>query len=342
MTGEQHAATPTPPERVRRNWRRVVRRTLMTLAGITLTLILAVTALWQWPTGFYRVSTFVGRTVCGLRIEVVSVDGKVVPFLANTPPAAGDGSANAPTPILFLHGYGTSKEAMMAQIRWFSSSAQVIAPDLPAFGDNPLARGEAALTGEEYVQWIEDFRIAAKLPRVDVIGESMGGALAAAYAAKFPESVRRVVLESPAGLTPPHENALMKSLAQGTSSLDIRSDDDFERVLHLCFVHPPHVPAPIRRYLVAKSAARVENHPEILQTLGPFLGGGLEPSLGSIRAPTLVIYGDRDQITDCSMLPLFVDGISGSQGMLIPGAGHVVFADAPSEVRSAVRSFLDR
>ncbi len=337
MTTVNHGA----PVRARARWMQVTRWAVVTLLALALALSLAFTALWNWPTGFYCAATFIGRSACGLRIEVVTVNGKPVPMLVNDPPESEDGTASAPTPILFLHGYGTSKEAMMAQMRWFSPTRWVIAPDLPAFGDNPLAPDQLPLTGEQYVDWIEAFRLAARLPPVDVIGESMGGALAAAYAAKYPESVRRLVLESPAGLTPPHENALMKSLAQGASSLDIRSDDDFDRVLQLCFVHPPSVPTPIRRYLVAKSAARVERHPEILKTLGPFLVGGLEPRLGAIRAPTLVIYGDLDQITDCSMLPLFLDGLHNAEGMLIRGAGHVVFADAPTEVRAAVTAFLD-
>ncbi len=339
---EQEVTTVNDGPHARAAWIKVVRKLVVTLLSLTVALAIFLTALWNWPTGFYGVATFIGRTACGLRVEVVTVNGKPVPMLVNDPPQSENGAASAPTPILFLHGYGTSKEAMMAQMRWFAASRHVIAVDLPAFGDNPLVPGEAPLTGDQYVEWIEDFRIAAKLPHVDVIGESMGGALAAAYAARFPESVRRLVLESPAGLAPPHENELMKSLAQGTSSLDIRSDEDFERVLQLCFVHPPSVPTPIRCYLVEKSAARVESHPEILKTLAPFLVGGLEPSLGSIRAKTLVLYGSLDQITDCSMLPLFVEGIPGAQGMLIRGAGHVVFADAPSEVRAAVTTFLDR
>ncbi len=80
----------------------------------------------------------------------------------------------------------------------------------------------------------------------------------------------------------------------------------------------------------------------MLRVLGPFLVGGVAPLLGSIDAPTLILFGDQDQVTDPSMLPGYVDGIRGAQGMLIGGAGHVVFSDAPEAVHSAITEFLDR
>lgn len=319
-----------------------MRRLVRVVLVILLSLIVAAVALWQSPAGFYEVSTFMGRVVCGVRLDSVTVRGKPVPVLTNGFNALGNDQEHQPTTVLFLHGYGTNKEAMMAEMRWFSRSRKVISPDLPGFGDNPLASSDRPLTGAQYVQWIEDFRIAAELPQVDVIGESMGGALAAAYAATYSLAVRRVVLQSPAGLTPPRMNAVMRSLDQGENPLDVRNEAGFDEALRLCFVHPPPVPGPIRSYLVQKSAARVAKHPDMLRVLGPFLVGGVAPLLGSIVAPTLILYGDQDQVTDPSMLPLYVEGIRGAKGMLIRGAGHVVFSDAPDEVRSAITEFLDR
>ncbi len=314
---------------------RIARRVGIGLAALVVVVALAGTILWNWPAGFYGFSTFLGRIACGVRLESIVVNGTPVATLMSSE------QENA-TPILFLHGYGTSKEAMFAEMRWFSKTREVIAPDLPGFGDNPLKEGEAPLTGEQFVQWIEAFRIAASLDQIDLVGESMGGALAAAYAATYPTAVGRLVLQSPAGVRPPHENAVMEAIARGENPLDIHNKADFDRVLALCFVRPPPVPAPIRKYLVAKSAQRCLRHPEILSTFGPFLVSGVEPMLSSITAPTLILYGDQDKITDCSMLEVYSKGIAGSQSLLIRGAGHVAFSDAPREVRAALIKFLDR
>ncbi len=328
---QRSAAENGPPRRRAARMRWVLRALFVVL----LALVVAVCALWQWPAGFYGFSTFLGRIACGVRLESIVVNGTPVATLTSSE------KENA-TPILFLHGYGTSKEAMLMQMRWFSRSRRVIAPDLPGFGENPLAKDAAPLTGEQYVKWIENFRVAANIPRVDLVGESMGGALAAAYAATYPGAVRRIVLQSPAGLKPTRMNAVMHSLEQGENPLDVRTEEDFDEALKLCFVHPPPVPGPIRAHLTRKSAERVANHPEMLRALGPFLLGGVTDLLGSIEAPTLVLFGDQDQITDCSMLTAYVEGVRGAEGMLIRGAGHVIFSDAPGEVRAAVTEFLDR
>ena len=189
---------------------------VLKIAGICLgTFIACGVILWNWPTGFYTVATALGRLSSGVRLEEIIVRGIATPTLDGGSSVSLDPLQPDRTPILFLHGWGTSKEAMMSEMRWFVSTRRVIAPDMPGFGANMLHADLPALDGAGYVKWIEDFRIAANLGRVDVVGESMGGALAAAYAAAYPDSVRRVVLQSAAGLEAPKVNAFMRDVAAG-------------------------------------------------------------------------------------------------------------------------------
>lgn len=322
-------------------FRWILRACLIGVLSITLGTVV----LWNWPTGFYRVATAIGRFACGVKRTTVAVRGVEVPTLDSAPsePAEQpDSTQKCLTPILFLHGYGTSKEAMLREMDWFSRSRRVIAPDLPAFGENPLAPNQPALDGAGYVRWIEEFRVAANLGRVDVVGESMGGAFAAAYAATYPDSVRRLVLQSAAGVRAPRANAVMTSVARGENPLEISCDSDFDRVVGLCFAHPPFIPAPMRTYLVARALSQQSRSAEVIDGLREFLQCGVEPLLPAIKAPTLILYGDADAITDCSMLAVYSSGIAGSHALLIPSAGHVIFADAPTEARREVSNFLDR
>jgi len=52
------------------------------------------------------------------------------------------------------------------------------------------------------------------------------------------------------------------------------------------------------------------------------------------------VWGDRDRVTDRSMMPVFTAGIPRATGALIRGAGHVVFSDAPEETRRTMVPFL--
>lgn len=317
----------------------LLRRTLITMLVLIAWICIGLVVLWNWPTGFHTVVTAIGRSVSGLRLEHITVDGQTVPFLSG-------GGQNDPlemerAPVLLLHGWGTSKEAMMGQMRWLAPSRRVVAPDLPGFGDNPFPPGAKPLDADGYIQWIEAFRVATNLGRVDVVGESMGGALAAAYAAAYPKSVRRLVLESPAGLLPPKINPFMREVADGGNPLDISSDADFDRVLGLCFVNPPPVPAPFRRFLVARAVERRAMLAAMVESIRPFLLDGNASRLAAISAPTLVIFGAQDQITDPSLLQPYVRGIRGAEGLILPEAGHVIFHDAPAATQQALMGFLD-
>jgi pimeloyl-ACP methyl ester carboxylesterase len=79
----------------------------------------------------------------------------------------------------------------------------------------------------------------------------------------------------------------------------------------------------------------------MVNTLQSFLLNGNAEILGSIRAPTLILYGTADKITDASLLNVYRDGIRNSTGVLIEGAGHVIFYDAPKETFRAISAFLD-
>ena len=169
----------------------------------------------------------------------------------------------------------------------------------------------------------------------------MGGALAAAYAAAYPDSVRRVVLQSAAGLEAPKVNAFMRDVAAGKNPLLIASSSDFDRVINLCFAKPPPIPTPFKTVLIDRSIAHLPKQREMIVALQDFLMHGNRDILGSIRAPTLILYGTADKITDASLLDVYRDGIRNSTGVLIEGAGHVIFYDAPKETFRAISAFLD-
>ena len=340
MDTPNEAVVETQPKRSR--LRRWIRRALVGLAAVVVIATVIGVTIWNWPTGFYAVTTWLGRNATGLSLVMVDVNGDVTPTLEGGPDRSGTAGKSSRTPVLLLHGWGTSKEAMMAQMAWLGRDRRVVAPDLPGFGDHPLRLDQEALDGAAYVEWIERFRLAAGLGKVDVLGESMGGALAAAYAAKYPQSVRRIVLEAPAGVHPPVMNAFMREVSEGKNPLRIANGEDFDRVLDLVFVSPPPVPTPFKRYLVDRAIRDLPRQEEMINAIRAFLLGGNDAVLSTISAPTLILYGSADRVTDPSMLAVYRDGIRGSTGVLIPGAGHVVFHDAPREVYREVMGFLNR
>lgn len=95
-------------------------------------------------------------------------------------------------PVIFLHGFCESKEVWAAFQERLSKNYRTIAPDIPGFGDSPagnasILMGEAA---DELHDWLQGLDVNSSV----LIGHSMGGYLALAYAKKYPEKVRALGL----------------------------------------------------------------------------------------------------------------------------------------------------
>jgi pimeloyl-ACP methyl ester carboxylesterase len=101
------------------------------------------------------------------------------------------------------------------------------------------------------------------------------------------------------------------------------------------------VPEPLIEAMVERAQRLRPSTLRIVAALRPFLEGGLDGQLGGVLAPTLVLYGNEDRVTDPSMARVFGEGIRLSNVVLVPDAGHVPFSDAPDVVRGAMQSFLD-
>jgi len=106
----------------------------------------------------------------------------------------GDGKAGT---FLFVHGYaGTGLEVFCVAPSLVEAGYRVVAPDWPGAGLSELLP-ECSM--EAYVAWLETFRRALGIEDFVLAGHSLGGFLAARYAAAYPESLRALVLLAPAG-----------------------------------------------------------------------------------------------------------------------------------------------
>ena len=338
--------------------KRAIRWILVALSVLLATSVAAAVWLWNDPARAFALAMAAGHANAGVTERTVAIDGREWRVLDTDPQAAGETASDAPPAeagsssaeagsspagarrtALVLHGLGTSAEAMMSVAPILRETHRVVIPDLPGFGEHAM-HGDRPHDWRLYIDEIERFRVHERLGAVDVVGTSMGGAFAAAYAATYPASVRRVVLLSPAGVVAPRQNDFMKRVAAGEIPLDIRDDASFEEVMRLNFPNPPEMPAPIRRAFIGRALERRDALMRIIEDLRPFLVGGVQPMLPAIKAPTLVLYGSLDQLTDPSMIEVWRAGLPDFRGQVLEGAGHVVLYDRLREVAGEMRAFL--
>lgn len=317
----------------------LLRRVAFVLVGLMTFAIIGMIVLWNSPSAFQWVSVRLACLATGMERREVTVDGHVIPYLERPAATPSAGGGAAPATVLCLHGFGTSKESCFI-LSQMAPGTRFIAPDLPPFGESdPTA--VPAYRPEDLVAYIDRFASAVEAQPAIVLGTSMGGALAAAYAHSHPEAVTALILLAPAGVQAPTENAFVRDARAGGNPLRIASEEDLERVLGMVFSHPPATPAPIKAFLVEQALATREARDRAADQLGPWLlGDGILASLADIQQPTMVVFGSEDRVIDPSCLPVFEGRLPNATCRLIPGAGHVVFADAPLETRDAIASFL--
>jgi len=311
--------------------RRPWLRRLAAGAATIVVAVLALGAIWIWRPGWiiepllrYQLAR------AGLVARSVEVDGDRWPYLERGDPAA--------PPVVVLHGFGADARAM-AGFAPRLPDRRVIVPDLPGFGEHPLPDGMVPWE-EEYVVRLAGFLRALRLERADLVASSMGGAIAGLLAVRHPELVGRLVLIAPAGVPTDVENEFLREAREGGNPLDIGSVEDLDRVLSIVFRRPPELPANVKRWLVARNVPHRAVRAAILETMGPFLLGGLAEAAAGIRVPTLVLWGDSDLVTDPSAGAVLVGLLPDAELVVVPDAGHVPWEDAPGPTFAAIRAFL--
>src|SRR5687768_4574779 len=102
-------------------------------------------------------------------------------------------------PLVFVHGLSGCWQNWLLNIPEFMDSHRVIAVDLPGFGASPMPRGKISIAN--YGRWLDSLFDALDVEAAAVVGNSMGGFIAAETAIKFPHRVERLVLVAAAGLS---------------------------------------------------------------------------------------------------------------------------------------------
>ncbi len=213
-----------------------------------------------------------------------------------------------------------------------AAHCEVNAISLPGFPGG--GRGHLQLDSLfEFALATHDLVAAAGCRGATLMGASVGGALAMEVAAIWPDSVGKLVLQSPFGLYD-DANPPTDPWAQRGDKVDALMCETEGAYNALIAAHgnADAVEWPIETVRAREASARY---------LWPNSATHVEKRLGRIVCPTLVLWGEKDKVQPPAYAGALRDGISGSVTVeTIAGAGHMAELDRPDAVANAVARFL--
>jgi pimeloyl-ACP methyl ester carboxylesterase len=221
--------------------------------------------------------------------------------------------------VVLLHGLSGSSRWWQRNIPAFAATRRVLVPDVIGFGRSraPGRLPDVPALAGVLAEWIETAAGGA----VHLVGHTLGGPLALRIAATRPERVRRLVLVDAVGIPRTHTPRDLLRLAWEAA--------------------PPRRWGDPRFLPVIWTDAMVAGPFNVLRGLYHILRDDVRPVLGSIRAPTLVIWGARDGLVPLAQGRALREGIPGARLLVIPRACHNPMVDTPAEFDAAVLRFLD-
>jgi abhydrolase domain-containing protein 6 len=243
-------------------------------------------------------------------------------------------------PVVLVHGFGASADSWNRIAAQLTKRYHVIAPDLPGWGAS--TRLEAASYGyPAQVERLHQFLSHLKLGRAHMVGHSMGGFIASAYAARYPDEVITLGLIAPHGMVEPEPSDLARSIAQGDNWLVATSLPEFDRLLNNVFSKRPYAPKAVLRYLANHT---IRNHAKSRQIFDELQMNdpALAQRLPEIAVPALIIWGDQDRVLHVSSADLFRQGIRNSDLMVIRGSGHMPLVENARQCAGAWLAFAEK
>ena len=262
--------------------------------------------------------------------------------------------------IVVLHGGpGFSMDYLAADLAPLAARHVLLFYDQRGAGRSTLVSDSAALDAQRFAEDLEAVRRHFGIERLTLLGHSWGPAVAALYAARYPERVGRLIIVDAVPTTAAQFAPVFERMdARRDSATRTRVD-----VLRAAKLADPGDAAACRAYYAVWFLPAFADGAALRRSRGDFCAGSREalankvrnvdrytlqslgawdwrPALRGVRAPTLVIHGTEDFIPVATARD-WARTLPNGRLLLLDGVGHFPYLEAPDRFFAAVEAFLD-
>lgn len=216
--------------------------------------------------------------------------------------------------LVLVHGLGCSSCYMIPAARRLAGSFDVFVPDLPGFGLSE--KPPKMLTIGEHAGALAEWMTANGISSAILAGNSLGCQVIADLAARFPDRVHGLVLNSP--------------------TVDAAHRSVFGELLRLVADSPREQWSLV--WISARDYLRAGLF-RVLWTLRSALADRIEDKLPRVAAPILIVRGSRDPIVSQPWVEALARVAPTAEVVVVPGAPHAVNYSAADEFSELILAF---
>jgi pimeloyl-ACP methyl ester carboxylesterase len=251
------------------------------------------------------------------------------------------------TPAVFVHGLGGCWQNWLENIPRLAQDRRVIALDLPGFSHSDMPREKITISG--YARTVVELARTVGLDEpADVIGNSMGGFIAAEIGIGHADFVRRIVLCSAAGisitnlrrrpvLTTARTTAALTNFVLARRESLVKRPALRRALLAYVFRHPTLIASDLAYNLMSGAGS-----PGFIPALDALTDYDFRDRLGDIKVPVLLVWGEEDNLVPVKDADEFERLIPESEKVVFEDTGHVPMLERPSTFNDLVVDFLER
>ncbi|MAA71380.1 MAG: alpha/beta hydrolase [Bermanella sp.] len=245
--------------------------------------------------------------------------------------------------VILLHGFAAEKDNWTRMAR-FLEGYHIIAPDLPGHGETTYLKDDFYGFDQQSLR-LAEFINALGLTQFHLVGNSMGGAIAALYAYRHPGFVSTLSLIDAVGFYGEEPSELQRLIEQNKPNpLIVRSPEDMSRLMSFAMEQVPFLPWPATDVLADRAMAREQANDQIFNHIykeseSARYSGGFTHIFEKLAMPTYVLWGEQDRVLHVSSVDKFLEHTPKIQTDILPNVGHAPMLEVPEITAGLLQSF---
>ncbi|MDI9244160.1 alpha/beta hydrolase [Marinobacter sp. CHS3-4] len=247
-------------------------------------------------------------------------------------------------PIILMHGIFSALQTWDDWAEELSKTHRVIALDMPGFGLTGAPEDLERFNEQEVVAAFEGFVDALGLGRVSLAGNSLGGFLAAHYAAKHPDRVKRLVLLDPFGYPQDTPWLLDVGTSAPVSFMGSYIQPAWAVTLGVAWVYGDSdriTPKSYSRYVHMNQRAGAKPvYMKTLELIEARADSTVPPDFRSIKAETLLMWGEEDTWVPPELAERWRQDVPDAGLVIYPTVGHIPMEELPKDTVRDAALFL--